>query len=59
MEHDKAKDLLGAERVRVEQLLSAIDEAGVADRGAANEPGDMYDSSRASHHRGYGRFCSG
>jgi DnaK suppressor protein len=45
MEHDKAKDLLDAERVRVEQLLSDIDEAGTADRGAADAPGDMYDSA--------------
>lgn len=43
MEHDKAKDLLGAERVRVEQLLSALDDAGVADREAENEPGNMDD----------------
>ena len=45
MEHNKAKDLLGAERVRVEQLLKDIDDAGVADRGAADQPGDMYDSA--------------
>jgi DnaK suppressor protein len=45
MDHNKAKDLLSAERVRVEQLLKGIDEAGVADRGAADEPGDMYDSA--------------
>lgn len=45
MEHDKAKDLLGAERVRVERLLRDIDEAGVADREAADEPGDRDDSA--------------
>ena len=45
MEHDKAKDLLGAERARVEQLLEDIEEAAAADRGAANQTGDMYDSA--------------
>lgn len=45
MEQNKAKDLLGAERVRVEKLLKDIDEAGDADRGAANQSGDMYDSA--------------
>jgi RNA polymerase-binding transcription factor len=43
MEYDRAKDLLGAERVRVEQLLSALDDAGVADREAENESGNMDD----------------
>jgi DnaK suppressor protein len=45
MEHDEAKELLGAERVRVEQLLEDIGEAAAADRGAANQTGDMYDSA--------------
>ena len=45
MEDTKAKDLLGAQRLRVEQLLKEIDEAGVADRVAADQEGDMFDSA--------------
>jgi DnaK suppressor protein len=45
MEHEKAKELLGAERVRVEQLLRDLDEEGAADREAANETGDISDSA--------------
>ena len=45
MEDAKAKELLAAERARVEQLLADMNEAGVADRVAANEPGDMFDSA--------------
>lgn len=45
MEHDKAKDLLRAERARVERLLKDMDEAGAADRGAADQEGDMFDSA--------------
>jgi len=45
MEDAKARELLKAERARVERLLKAIDEAGAADRAAANEPGDMFDSA--------------
>jgi DnaK suppressor protein len=45
MEDAKARELLGAERRRVVQLIADMDEATAADRGAANEPGDMYDSA--------------
>jgi DnaK suppressor protein len=45
MEDAKAKKLLSAERASVERLLKDMDEAGAADRVAANEPGDMYDSA--------------
>jgi DnaK suppressor protein len=45
MDESKAKKLLSAERTRVEGLLEAIDEAGVADRTAADEEGEMYDSA--------------
>jgi DnaK suppressor protein len=45
MEEAKAKELLGAERSRVEGLLKDIDEAGTADRDAANQTGEMYDSA--------------
>ncbi len=45
MEYVKAKQLLRAERLRVEGLLSEIEGAGRADRTAANEPGAMFDSA--------------
>ncbi len=45
MENAKARELLGAERRRVEQLIADMDEAGAADRTAANQPGDMFDSA--------------
>jgi DnaK suppressor protein len=45
MEHAKAEELLRAERVRVETLLSEIESAGVGDREAANQTGDMFDSA--------------
>ena len=46
MEHNKAKELLRTERVRVEQLLKDLDEEGTADREAADDqPGDISDSA--------------
>jgi DnaK suppressor protein len=45
MEHPKAEELLRGERIRTEQLLSEIGEAGTADREAANQSGDMFDSA--------------
>ena len=45
MDNTRAKELLGAERLRVEQLLKDLDAAGAADRVAANQSGDMYDSA--------------
>jgi RNA polymerase-binding transcription factor len=45
MEYAKAEELLRAEHARTEQLLAEIEEAGTADREAANQPGDMYDSA--------------
>jgi DnaK suppressor protein len=45
MEESKAKKLLSADRARVEGLLKAMDEAGVADRTAADQEGEMYDSA--------------
>jgi len=45
MEYPKAKELLRAERLRVEDLLSDMDQAGRDDRTAANQPGEMYDSA--------------
>jgi DnaK suppressor protein len=46
METTRAKDLLLAERRRLEQLLADSAAAGQADRTAANEPGDMFDSAQ-------------
>jgi len=45
MDHDKAVRLLGEERRRTAQLLTELAEERQADRTAANEPGDMYDSA--------------
>ena len=45
MEDSKAKELLSAERRRVEGLLKGIDAAGVNDRTAADQEGEMYDSA--------------
>jgi len=45
MEYAKAEELLSAEHARTEQLLAEIVEAGTADREAANQPGDMFDSA--------------
>lgn len=45
MEESKAKELVRAERTRVEGLLEGIDVAGVDDRTAADQEGEMYDSA--------------
>jgi DnaK suppressor protein len=45
MEHAKAKELLDAERIRVEGLLAQMKRAGGDDRTAANQEGDMFDSA--------------
>jgi len=45
MESARAQQLLDAERLRVERLLTETDEAGGDDRTAANASGDMYDSA--------------
>jgi len=45
MEHAKAKELLDAERLRLEQLLAQMDQDGSNDRTAANQEGDMFDSA--------------
>jgi DnaK suppressor protein len=41
----RARELLIAERTRVEQLLDAVKGDGQSDRSAANEHGDMSDGS--------------
>ncbi len=45
MHNDKAQELLRAERLRTERLLSDTNEAVSADLTAANQPGDMFDSA--------------
>lgn len=45
MEDAKAKELLSAERSRVEGLITDLGQAGTADRDAANQTGEMYDSA--------------
>lgn len=45
MESARAKELLDAERLRVESLLARLDEEVDDDRTAANAPGDMTDSA--------------
>jgi DnaK suppressor protein len=45
MDHAKAEKLLHSERARTETLLTEMAEAGIADREAANQPGDMSDSA--------------
>jgi DnaK suppressor protein len=45
MEHERAQQLLSLERERTQQLIDDLDEEGRADRAAANQPGDMFDSA--------------
>src|SRR5580704_6364513 len=45
MEHAKAEELLRTEHARTEKLLAEIDQAGSADREAADDPGDMFDNA--------------
>jgi DnaK suppressor protein len=45
MDDDIAKELLRAERLRTERLLSELDDSVNADRVAADQPGDMFDSA--------------
>jgi DnaK suppressor protein len=46
METAKAKELLRLERKRTEELLADMTAAGGADRTAANQDGDMFDSAQ-------------
>jgi DnaK suppressor protein len=45
MEPSKATELLGQERRRIERLLADMAGRGEADRSAANQSGDMFDSA--------------
>lgn len=45
MDDERARELLSAERTRVENLLDAVKGDGQSDRSAANEHGDMSDGS--------------
>lgn len=46
METAKAKELLHSERLHTEELLADMTAAGRADRTAANQSGDMFDSAQ-------------
>lgn len=46
MDKAKAADLLHSDRVRTEQLLADMRAKGSADRTAANQSGDMFDSAQ-------------
>jgi RNA polymerase-binding transcription factor len=45
VDNDRAQELLTAERARVSALIDAVKGDGESDRSAANEQGDMSDSS--------------
>ena len=45
MDDTKARELLGAERRRLEELLAQMDQAIGDDRTAADQDGDMFDSA--------------
>jgi DnaK suppressor protein len=46
MDTAKANELLRLERLRTEELLADMTAAGRADRTAANQTGDMFDSAQ-------------
>jgi DnaK suppressor protein len=45
MDDDRARELLASERLRTEGLLADVTEEREADRTAANQEGDMFDSA--------------
>lgn len=45
MENARAKELLAAERLRLEGLLAQTAQVGADDRTAADQDGDMFDSA--------------
>jgi DnaK suppressor protein len=45
MDDDRARELLAAARQRTERLLTGMTEEREADRTAANQEGDMFDSA--------------
>jgi DnaK suppressor protein len=45
MDDERAKEMLAAERLRVERLLAEMTEQREADRTAADQDGDMFDSA--------------
>ena len=46
METARAKELVGSERFRVQQLIEQVASGGRDDRIAANQSGDMFDSAQ-------------
>jgi DnaK suppressor protein len=45
MDDDRARELLASERLRTERLVADVTEEREADRTAANQEGDMFDSA--------------
>jgi DnaK suppressor protein len=45
MDDDRARELLASERLRTERLLTELTAERQADRTAANQEGDMFDSA--------------
>jgi DnaK suppressor protein len=45
MDDDRARELLASERLRTERLLADVTAEREADRTAANQEGDMFDSA--------------
>jgi DnaK suppressor protein len=45
MDDDRARELIASERLRAQRLLSDLAAEGGADRTAANQDGDMFDSA--------------
>jgi DnaK suppressor protein len=46
MEHERAQQLLSKDRERTQALIDELSAEGQADRAAANQPGDMFDSAQ-------------
>jgi DnaK suppressor protein len=46
MEHERAQQLLSQDRERTQALIDELSAEGQADRAAANQPGDMFDSAQ-------------
>jgi DnaK suppressor protein len=46
MDDNKARELIASERQRTERLLADLTGEGQADRTAANQEGDMFDSAQ-------------
>jgi DnaK suppressor protein len=52
MKHERAQELLLSERGRTQKLIDELNEEGQADRTAANQSGDMFDSAEPLSEQG-------